>query len=116
MADKIACSRQRSATAVRPIFSEAPARAVDFVWSSAPSAVINRSNDNRGVYPRPWRSEERRVGKECVIRVDRGGRRIINKKQKTKHRKRSRKTKPTTTLKMTSIRRHKNRTWRLQKV
>src|SRR3546814_11314435 len=27
------------------------------------------------------RSEERRVGKECVIRVDLGGRRIINKKQ-----------------------------------
>src|SRR3546814_15850446 len=26
------------------------------------------------------RSEERRVGKECVIRVDRGGRRIIKKK------------------------------------
>src|SRR3546814_19066843 len=29
------------------------------------------------------RSEERRVGKECVIRVDLGGRRII-KKKKTK--------------------------------
>src|SRR3546814_15686677 len=26
------------------------------------------------------RSEERRVGKECVVRVDLGGRRIINKK------------------------------------
>src|SRR3546814_17985402 len=33
---------------------------------------------------RPWespsRSEERRVGKECVVRVDLGGRRIIKKK------------------------------------
>src|SRR3546814_14556367 len=29
-----------------------------------------------------WRSEERRVGKECVIRVDLGGRRIIKKKNK----------------------------------
>src|SRR3546814_4662465 len=28
------------------------------------------------------RSEERRVGKECVIRVDLGGRRIIKKKNK----------------------------------
>src|SRR3546814_13441591 len=28
------------------------------------------------------RSEERRVGKECVIRVDIGGRRIIKKKKK----------------------------------
>src|SRR3546814_13235723 len=28
------------------------------------------------------RSEERRVGKECVIRVDLGGRRIIKKKKK----------------------------------
>src|SRR3546814_15352552 len=28
------------------------------------------------------RSEERRVGKECVSRVDLGGRRIINKKKK----------------------------------
>src|SRR3546814_11748719 len=31
------------------------------------------------------RSEERRVGKECVVRVDPGGRRIIKKKKKTKH-------------------------------
>src|SRR3546814_16101657 len=28
-----------------------------------------------------FRSEERRVGKECVIRVDLGGRRIITKKK-----------------------------------
>src|SRR3546814_21163662 len=28
-----------------------------------------------------FRSEERRVGKECVIRVDLGGRRIIKKKK-----------------------------------
>src|SRR3546814_12319183 len=30
------------------------------------------------------RSEERRVGKECVIRVDLGGRRIIKKKKHNK--------------------------------
>src|SRR3546814_15045058 len=30
---------------------------------------------------RRLRSEERRVGKECVIRVDLGGRRIIKKKK-----------------------------------
>src|SRR3546814_19497430 len=30
------------------------------------------------------RSEERRVGKECSVRVDLGGRRIINKKKKKK--------------------------------
>src|SRR3546814_11505193 len=30
----------------------------------------------------PARSEERRVGKECVVRVDLGGRRIIKKKKK----------------------------------
>src|SRR3546814_12658423 len=30
------------------------------------------------------RSEERRVGKECVVRVDLGGRRIIKKKNKQK--------------------------------
>src|SRR3546814_18144608 len=28
-----------------------------------------------------WRSEERRVGKECVSRVNLGGRRIIKKKK-----------------------------------
>src|SRR3546814_15644375 len=41
----------------------------------------------QGSYPFAWvrmegRSEERRVGKECVIRVDLGGRRIIKKKTK----------------------------------
>src|SRR5213079_3472401 len=32
----------------------------------------------------PWRSEERRVGKECGCCVDLGGRRIIKKKKKKK--------------------------------
>src|SRR3546814_19463045 len=31
------------------------------------------------------RSEERRVGKECVVRVDLGGRRIIKKKNNSTH-------------------------------
>src|SRR3546814_11103048 len=43
-------------------------RAAYMIWGSC-SAVI-------GVE----RSEERRVGKECVVRVDLGGRRIIKKK------------------------------------
>src|SRR3546814_11374060 len=41
--------------------------------------------DNRRIYVAIWdgvaRSEERRVGKECVVRVDLGGRRIIKKKK-----------------------------------
>src|SRR3546814_16086423 len=48
----------------------------------------------RGIYPLrhglrqagpPRRSEERRVGKECVVRVDLGGRRIIKKKKLHTH-------------------------------
>src|SRR3546814_14034060 len=35
----------------------------------------------------PTRSEERRVGKECEVRVDVGGRRIIKKKQEPEIRK-----------------------------
>src|SRR3546814_11649313 len=48
------------------------------------------TNDQSATGP-PWpdilRSEERRVGKECVSRVDLGGRRIIKqkKKQQTKY-------------------------------
>src|SRR3546814_14406417 len=34
-----------------------------------------------------FRSEERRVGKECSVRVDLGGRRRIKKKKKSKYRK-----------------------------
>src|SRR3546814_18655841 len=32
----------------------------------------------------PGRTEERRVGKECVVRVELGGQRIINKKLSTR--------------------------------
>src|SRR3546814_11420717 len=39
------------------------------------------------------RSEERRVGKECVSSVDLGGRRIIKKKKKHKVRERTKKVK-----------------------
>src|SRR3546814_21115598 len=39
-----------------------------------------------GVADRDHRSEERRVGKECVRRVDLGGRRIIKKKKKQSNR------------------------------
>src|SRR3546814_17241689 len=36
--------------------------------------------------PCAWRSDERRVGKECSVRVDLGGRRIIKKKTTTSFR------------------------------
>src|SRR3546814_18943219 len=36
------------------------------------------------------RSEERRVGKECVVRVDLGGRRIIKKKKRKSTKKQQR--------------------------
>src|SRR3546814_20150024 len=39
---------------------------------------------------RPLRSEERRVGKECVIRVDLGGRRIITKTKTNSNNQRTR--------------------------
>src|SRR3546814_15926192 len=41
-----------------------------------------RLGRDRRSHRRRIRSEERRVGKECVIRVDLGGRRIIKKKTK----------------------------------
>src|SRR3546814_16643138 len=41
--------------------------------------------DNRFHGVRFIRSEERRVGKECSVRVDLGGRRIIKKKKKKKN-------------------------------
>src|SRR3546814_13459551 len=44
----------------------------------------SRCGLSHGFHPRipvVSRSEERRVGKECVIRVDLGGRRIITKKK-----------------------------------
>src|SRR3546814_11921378 len=49
------------------------------VWSVPSFTELAR--DGREV--ERWnRSEERRVGKECVVRVDLGGRRIIKKKKK----------------------------------
>src|SRR3546814_14931513 len=42
----------------------------------APHAVVLRDGRQQD------RSEERRVGKECVIRVDLGGRRILKNKNK----------------------------------
>src|SRR3546814_20792957 len=53
-----------------------------------PSSML-RSNSNRSPGSEGPRSEERRVGKACVVRVDLGGRRIIkkNKQLKYKHNK-----------------------------
>src|SRR6188768_4508102 len=53
------------------------------LYGEAPSPAPRRC---RGSWRRsrgsPYRSEERRVGKECNRRVDLGGRRIIKKKKK----------------------------------
>src|SRR3546814_17991747 len=43
-----------------------------------PQELLDQRGDLQG------RSEERRVGKECVVRVDLGGRRIIKKKNKNR--------------------------------
>src|SRR3546814_18218485 len=56
---------------------------VDFVWVRARwsryrQALVKRARDAG----EDTRSEERRVGKECVVRVDLGGRRIIKKNNK----------------------------------
>src|SRR3546814_18809008 len=49
-------------------------------WSVlVPVLVPLTVTDTPGSVPTESRSEERRVGKECVIRVDLGGRRIIKK-------------------------------------
>src|SRR3546814_14242769 len=49
------------------------------VVSSGPRKMKINENSIRAI---TIRSEERRVGKECVVRVDLGGRRIIKKKKK----------------------------------
>src|SRR3546814_7599045 len=67
-------------TCALPIFSwltSAAKRSIASILRYS-AAVISRSTPERS----PIRSEERRVGKECVIRVDLGGRRIIKKKKK----------------------------------
>src|SRR3546814_12134106 len=45
-------------------------------------AQSDQASGQRERGQRARRSEERRVGKECVVRVDLGGRRIIKKKEK----------------------------------
>src|SRR3546814_14592863 len=49
--------------------------------------VQDRWDRVRGVisHPRNTRSEERRVGKECVVRVDLGGCRIIKKNKRQRN-------------------------------
>src|SRR3546814_19653750 len=60
---------------------QARARAGRRIGSSTRCAAEWRALSPMGLV-RPPRSEERRVGKECVSRVDLGGRRIIKKKKK----------------------------------
>src|SRR3546814_12229451 len=62
--------------------------------------VEHRANMHRHRGLGRLRSEESRVGKECVVRVDLGGRRIIKKKTLTQIHLRSRNC---TTLRSTSI-------------
>src|SRR3546814_12088169 len=52
------------------------------IWSKSITAAGTRRA--LGIFLGEWRSEERRVGKECVSRVDLGGRRIIKKKSQDK--------------------------------
>src|SRR3546814_17688331 len=51
--------------------------------TSLPSVAPTASPALSMISATSGRSEERRVGKECVVRVDLGGRRIIKKKNKT---------------------------------
>src|SRR3546814_13003108 len=64
---------------IEPIFSTLLWARTMLKWalpaSNAALAALPAANWRR------VRSEERRVGKECVIRVDLGGRRIIKKKK-----------------------------------
>src|SRR3546814_13278891 len=75
-------SSRNSATATRI------APSVRLRWTVATVAPTNSARFNTTLTWMPGgsvfatRSEERRVGKECVIRVDLGGRRIIKKKNK----------------------------------
>src|SRR3546814_17315773 len=50
----------------------------NYFWIHVPVGYLYCMNN-----PRTDRSEERRVGKECVVRVDLGGRRIIKTKKTT---------------------------------
>src|SRR3546814_2359610 len=54
--------------------SDLGAESTNTRWPNGPTSSAMRSASF-------CRSEERRVGKECVIRVDLGGRRIIKKKK-----------------------------------
>src|SRR3546814_12091023 len=47
--------------------------------------VVGRDLHPLPLQLRHLRSEERRVGKECVVRVDLGGRRIIKKKKQIRY-------------------------------
>src|SRR3546814_15641872 len=61
-----------------PLFLHHHRQDADFRMTGLP--VIGRMSPNAKTAS--LRSEERRVGKECVSRVDLGGRRIIKKKTK----------------------------------
>src|SRR3546814_17714937 len=50
------------------------------IWRPATLLKVKDGEVAKG--RRVFRSEERRVGKECAVRVDLGGRRIIKKKKK----------------------------------
>src|SRR3546814_8920127 len=57
------------------------------VWHLVDRAAVSRTvpeNAREVTAAHDIRSEERRVGKECVSSVDLGGRRIIKKKKKTR--------------------------------
>src|SRR3546814_16439366 len=51
-------------------------------WAARGGPSWKGGSEGRGGGGNAARSEERRVGKECVVRVDLGGRRIIKKKKR----------------------------------
>src|SRR3546814_20875939 len=78
---------------VNPTDTRAIARAIEhLIGHPEEAAAMGRRGREAAIARYNWpqerqkltagRSEERRVGKECVIRVDLGGRRIIKKKKK----------------------------------
>src|SRR3546814_20364992 len=75
------CLVSRGALAGRPASGPCVFRARPRLEQRSLAELRFCCNERYTTYP-GVRSEERRVGKECVVRVDLGGRLIINKKKR----------------------------------
>src|SRR3546814_13125843 len=71
-----------SRSAAAPHFGQAVCFQVGWCARGLPGRSKPTSSGRATGNSATGRSEERRVGKECVVRVDLGGRRIIKKKHK----------------------------------